>query len=67
MTPKPCVWQRPFWGDRGVAITLAPISSAAITHDRDVTELKGMFGEAEKVVLIEDMNAAIGARGSSAD
>lgn len=49
------------WGNREVAITLTP----ATMRDRDVTELKGMFGEEKKVVSIEEMNAAIAARGAS--
>jgi antitoxin PrlF len=31
-----------------------------------VTDLKGMFGKPAKVVSIEEMNAAIAARGASA-
>ena len=53
------------WGEREIAITLAPVSTAAVTHDRDVTDLKEMFGESKKVVSIEEMNTTIATRGSA--
>ncbi len=37
-----------------------------IAATRSVTDLKGMFGKSEKRVSIDDMNAAIAARGASA-
>jgi len=51
---------------REVAITLAPIKPDDVSRDRDVTELKWMFGKPKKVVSIKEMNAAIAARGADA-
>lgn len=53
------------WGDLQVSITLAPIKTADVRRDMDVTELKGMFGEPKKVMSIKEMNAEIAARGAA--
>lgn len=37
-----------------------------VAANHSVTELKGMFGKAKKVVSIDEMNQAIASRGASA-
>ena len=53
-------------GDRVEFVEVESGRYEFIAATRPVTDLKGMFGEAVKVVSIEDMNAAIAARGASA-
>ena len=53
-------------GDRVEFVEVAPGRYEFIAATRSVTDLKGMFGKAAKVVSIEEMNAAIAARGASA-
>lgn len=53
-------------GDRVEFVEVTPGRYEFIAATRSVTDLKGMFGRARKTVSIEDMNAAIAARGSSA-
>jgi AbrB family looped-hinge helix DNA binding protein len=53
-------------GDRVEFVELEPGQFLFLAANRSVTELKGMFGAAKKVVSIEAMNAAIAARGASA-
>ena len=53
-------------GDRVEFVEVESGRYELIAATRSVTELKGMFGQADKVVSIEDMNAAISARGASA-
>jgi len=53
-------------GDRVEFVELAPGRYEFIAATRSVTELKGLFGPAPKVVSIADMNAAIAARGAAA-
>ena len=53
-------------GDRVEFVEVEPGRYEFIAATRSVTDLKGMFGKAAKVVSIEEMNAAIAARGASA-
>lgn len=53
-------------GDRVEFVQIEPGRYEFIAATRSVTELKGMFGKPVKAVSIEDMNAAIAARGASA-
>lgn len=53
-------------GDRVEFVQVEAGRYEFIAATRSVTELKGMFGQPTKVVSIEDMNAAIAARGASA-
>ena len=53
-------------GDRVEFVEVEPGRFEFIAATRSVTDLKGMFGKAKKIVSIEDMNAAIAARGASA-
>lgn len=53
-------------GDRVEFVEVAPGRYEFIAANRSVTELKGLFGPARKAVSIEDMNAAIAARGAAA-
>ena len=53
-------------GDRVEFVEVVPGRYEFIAATRPVTDLKGMFGRARKTVSIEDMNAAIAARGASA-
>ena len=53
-------------GDRVEFVEVEPGRFEFIAATRSVTELKGMFGKAKNIVSIEDMNAAIAARGGSA-
>ncbi len=53
-------------GDRIEFVQVADGRYEFIAATRSVTDLKGMFGKSEKRVSIEDMNAAIAARGASA-
>jgi len=53
-------------GDRVEFIEVGPGRYELIAAIRSVTDLKGMFGKPIKTVSIEEMNAAIAARGASA-
>ena len=53
-------------GDRVEFVEVEPGRFEFIAATRSVSELKGMFGKAKKIVSINDMNAAIAARGASA-
>jgi antitoxin PrlF len=53
-------------GDRVEFVEIEPGQFLFLAANRSVTELKGMFGPANKVVSIDEMNQAIAARGASA-
>ena len=53
-------------GDRVEFVELSPGRYEFIAATQPVTALKGMFGKPRKAVSIDDMNAAIAARGASA-
>ncbi len=53
-------------GDRVEFIQLEPGQYLFVAANRSVTELKGMFGKAKRVVSVEEMNQAIASRGLSA-
>lgn len=53
-------------GDRVEFVQIEPGRYEFIAATRSVTELKGMFGKPTKSVSIEEMNAAVAARGASA-
>ena len=53
-------------GDRVEFVEVEPGRYEFIAATRSITALKGMFGPASKTVSLEDMNAAIAARGASA-
>ena len=53
-------------GDRIEFVEVSPGRYEFIAANRSVTELRGMFGKSSKTVSIEEMNAAIAARGASA-
>ncbi len=53
-------------GDRVEFVQLEPGQYLFIAANRSVTELKGMFGKARKVVSIDEMNQVIKSRGASA-
>ena len=53
-------------GDRVEFIPLEPGQYLFVAANRSVTELKGMFGKAKRVVSVEEMNQAIASRGLSA-
>jgi len=53
-------------GDRVEFVQIAPGRYEFVAATREVTELKGMFGPAKKIVSIEAMNAAIAQRGATA-
>ena len=53
-------------GDRVEFIQLEPGQYLFVAANRSVTELKGMFGKAKRVVSVDEMNQAIASRGSSA-
>jgi antitoxin PrlF len=53
-------------GDRVEFVEIEPGRYEVIAATRSVTALKGMFGKPRKRVTINDMNAAIAARGASA-
>ena len=53
-------------GDRVEFVQIAPGRYEFIAATQPVTALKGMFGKARKAVSIQDMNAAIARRGTSA-
>lgn len=53
-------------GDRVEFVEVMPGRFKFIAPTRSVTVLKGMFGKPKKTVSINEMNAAIAARGASA-
>ena len=53
-------------GDRVEFVEIEPGRYEFIAATRSLSELKGMFGKPARSVSIEDMNAAIAARGASA-
>ena len=53
-------------GDRVEFIEIGPGRYELVAATRSVRELKGMFGKPSKKVSIDDMNKAIGRRGSGA-
>jgi len=53
-------------GDRVEFLEVAPGRYEFFAATREVTELKGMFGQPEKAVSIEAMNTAIARRGAAA-
>ena len=53
-------------GDRVEFVEVEPGRYEFVAATRSVTELKGMFGKAERVVSIEEMNTAIAAQGATA-
>jgi AbrB family looped-hinge helix DNA binding protein len=53
-------------GDRVEFVQVEPGQYLFVAANRSVTELKGMFGKAKKIVSIDDMNRAIASRGASA-
>jgi AbrB family looped-hinge helix DNA binding protein len=53
-------------GDRVEFVEVEPGRYEFIAATRSVTELKGMFGKARKKVSLEEMQAAIAARGAAA-
>ena len=53
-------------GDRVELVQVGPGRYEFIAATQPVTALKGMFGRPRKAVSIEEMNAAIAARGASA-
>lgn len=53
-------------GDRVEFVLIAPGRYEFVAATKEVTELKGMFGQAKQTVSIESMNAAIAQRGAAA-
>lgn len=53
-------------GDRVEFVETAPGRFEFFAATRSVKELKGMFGQTDRTVTIEDMNRAIATRGASA-
>jgi AbrB family looped-hinge helix DNA binding protein len=53
-------------GDRVEFVLIAPGRYEFVAATRDVTALKGMFGQPKKIVSIESMNSAIAKRGAAA-
>lgn len=53
-------------GDRVEFVELEPGQYLFMAANRSVTELKGMFGKASKLVSIDEMNQAIASRVASA-
>ena len=53
-------------GDRVEFVEVAPGRYEFVAATRSVTELKGMFGKASKIMSVEAMNHAIAQRGASA-
>ncbi len=53
-------------GDRVQFVEIEPGRYEFIAATHPVTDLKGMFGKSRKRVSIEEMNAAIAARGAAA-
>ena len=53
-------------GDRVEFVEVEAGRYEFVAATRSVTELKGMFGKAKRVVSIEEMNRAIATKGASA-
>lgn len=53
-------------GDRVEFVEVGPGRYEFIAATRSLSELKGLFGKPAKAVSIDEMNAAIAARGASA-
>jgi antitoxin PrlF len=53
-------------GDRVEFVEVEPGRYDFVAVNRSVTELKGMFGVAKRVVSIDEMNLAIATQGASA-
>ena len=53
-------------GDRVEFVEVGPGRYEFIAATRSLSELKGLFGQPAKAVSIDEMNAAIAARGASA-
>lgn len=53
-------------GDRVEFVEVDPGRFEVVAATRSVKELKGLFGKPAKSVSIDDMNAAIAARGAAA-
>ena len=53
-------------GDRIEFVQVEPGRFELIAATRSIRELKGRFGKPERTVTIEEMNAAIAARGAGA-
>jgi antitoxin PrlF len=53
-------------GDRIEFVEIEPGRYEFIAATRNLCQLKGMFGQPAKAVSIDEMNAAIAARGASA-
>ena len=53
-------------GDRVEFVQVEPARYEFIAATRSVTELKGMFGKAKRVVSIDEMNRVIAEQGSGA-
>ncbi len=53
-------------GDRVEFIEISPGRFELVAASQPVTALKGIFGAAAKTVSIDEMNAAIAARGAAA-
>ena len=53
-------------GDRIEFVQIQPGRYEVLAATRSVRELKGMFGKPRRPVSIEEMNAAIAAKGASA-
>jgi antitoxin PrlF len=53
-------------GDRVEFVEVEPGRYEFVAATRSVTELKGMFGKAQRTVSIEEMNRAIATQGASA-
>ena len=53
-------------GDRVESVEVEAGRYEFVAATRSVTELKGMFGKAKRVVSIEEMNRAIATQGASA-
>lgn len=53
-------------GDRVEFVEVEPGRYEFVAANRSVTELKGMFGVAKRVVSIDEMNLAIATQGAAA-
>lgn len=53
-------------GDRVEFVEIAPGRYEFVAATQNVTALRGMFGRSDRRVSIEEMNAAIAARGAAA-
>jgi AbrB family looped-hinge helix DNA binding protein len=53
-------------GDRVEFVQIAPGRYEVMAATQSVSQLKGMFGKANKVVSVDEMNQAIAMRGAAA-